>query len=265
MAKAYRPYGNSRARGSYRYTASRRAALRKAQIASARKRKRNAKIKKVAGLGAVAAGGIAAGVVLGKTEHGKNIKASVKAAGMFANDLGAAFKAVEPHKKEQTRRQRAISRKRREKDRAFEATRKNGDRQTVKPLTKGERKDLMAEANKKPGPNALDSNTFNKDGTITKSAIVGTALTDKEIRAGIARNSRKRAQNGGQGLTRAEKNKIFKTLKQNQAMNAGRPTNQTISGLRPRMNLARTYDPMANLHRSRFNDEKLLRSYNRGR
>lgn len=244
---------------SYRYTSKRRAALRRAQFISAQKRKRNAKIKRVAGLGAITAGGVAAGIVLGRSGGAKDIARSVKNAGAFGKDLASAFKAVDPHKKEQTRRDRVISRKAKKRAAATAATRKNGDRTILKPANASERNKIQREAERKLGPNALDSNTFNRDGTITKSAIVGTHLSDKDIRAGIAQNSRRRAANGGQGMTRAQKNQVFKTLKANQKMMAGKPTTSTISGLKPRA--VRSHDPMRALRGIAAEDEKLLRAY----
>lgn len=258
-------------RGQYRYTAARRAALRKAQIESARKRKRNKKIKRVVGLGAVATAGVTGGVMLGRTEGGKNIAKSVKNAGKFGKDLASAFKAVDPHVKETTRKERRVSRARRKKDAAFAATKKNGDRQTVKGISKQDQKDLMGEATKNLGPNIYDPSTYNDDGTVSRMSpgeYAEKQLSDKGLRSGIARNSRARARAGGQGMTRAEKNKLFKGLEKS-ASTLGTPTsNPTVptSGLKPRGGSSRIprdpYDYRTALDDLKSADEALLSGVN---
>lgn len=228
MAKSYRAYGNPRGKSSYKYTARRRAALRRAQLESARKRKRN---KRVA-VTALAAGGLTAGVLLG-TPHGqrasKNIGESLKNTGKFGKDLLSAFKAVDPYVKEESRKERALTRKANARKRKREAVRKANDVTVLKPVGRAEQRRLQNEAEKRLGPTWLDSNTFNKDGTVAASVIIGTHLTDAELRQGIARNFRRRAANGGQGATRAEKNKIFKILKANQE--AQRKTGEKVAPL----------------------------------
>lgn len=204
-------------KGSYKYTARRRAALHRAQLISARKRKRNARIKtvaKVAGVGVLAAGGVGAGVYLGKGHNAKNIKTSVKSAGAFGKDLASAFRAVDPVRKETNRRQRAISRRATAAERGREAARKGGNRTVLGTVGPQERKRLQDEATRNHAPSTLDPSTFNRDGTVNQDPLLGRpvkhTLTTREVRAGIGQSSRARARSGGTGLTAKQKNEAFK-------------------------------------------------------
>lgn len=75
-----------KSRGGHRMTPARKAALRKAQLASARKRRRKAHVKKVGRVvGGVAASAAVAGLSYGLHHPGKSAK-NVKAVYKFGND-----------------------------------------------------------------------------------------------------------------------------------------------------------------------------------
>lgn len=268
--RRYSAYGRG-GKSAYRYTAKRQQALRRAQYISAQKRKRNAKIKKAATIGVLSAGAVGAGVYLGKADGAKNIRVSVKNAGAFGKDLTSAFRAVEPRKKEQTRKDRAISRKRRESERGREAARSAGNKTVLQRVGKEERKRLQKEAEGRTGPTWLDKNTFNDDGTVAPKVVFGDNLSDRELRQGIARSSRARARNGGQGLTTKQKNDAFKILKANQKA-AGGPVNPTqgkkTADRVPKItasSLGGGEDEVSRVFKAalkqRYDDEELLRKY----
>jgi len=277
MAKGYSSYGRRGGKSAYRYTAKRQQALRRAQFISAQKRKRNAKIKKVAvigGIGVLAAGGVGAGVLLGKGSGSKNIRSSVKSAGAFGKDLTSAFRAVDPYKKEKTRKERAVTRKRKASERGREAARSGGNVEKLGKMAPSEVAKSRAEGNERHGATWLNESSFNKDGTVSPKIVHGTPLTDRELRSGISRASRNRGNIGGKPLTRKQQGDAFKILKANQKASGGAlnpTTGKQIRSTVPKISgtgLGSGGDEVTRVFkaamRQRFDDDKLLQDYGEG-
>ena len=220
------------ARGAYKMTARRRVALKKAQAASARKRrKRNTKrviggVAAVAGIGAAAYAGHKYGGSA-KTVAG-SIRNRFKTGGISVGGITVsrtAVAAVQPGAKEATRVAGAVSPAAAPRHNAPKVKKPNPTmgaatatftRTQVPTLSKTEQSELMKEATAPRGPSWLDESSFNEDGTVTKNALAGISkelVAGKQITAQQAHHAlSKKAKASGISISKQQRQSIVNAM-----------------------------------------------------
>lgn len=237
------------ARGAYKMTPRRKAALKKAQAISARKRRKNRNRAIAGGVGIVAGAGIAyAGYKYRGNISAEFKKHSASVDGIVKDARTRIAHQIAP--REATRKAGAVSpaaapRHNAPKVKKPKATRgaKSMTKTTVPQIDKAEQSELMKQATKPRGPSWLDESTFNEDGTVSKNALAGISkelLTGNVITAQQAHSAlAKSARAVGKPLTQKQRSAIVN------AMIAEGTVSRSVNGTKARKNNSPRVTPRA--------------------